>query len=238
MKPDEQVEPNVLLDHLRTSHANAQDVIKFIDTKTGVVTGLVSLALAFPFLLGQYFVGESFDSSRWQLLYESHPTLSISVFTAFSWSLTCGVVSIYCSLVSLMARPPSLWDKPIEIEKARFCILFPFHAAAHANHARAYYSKITGGLTNKELLGEYEYQLEQLGSIVERKIYWHRRAATLFVLQLILPATFMIPIWLTKKLLCVLTVLWLGACAVVKMVVVKLHRLSSSFRAWLRRGPK
>ena len=42
------------LAHARAGYANAQDIIKFIDTKIAVVTSLITVSLGLPFLFIQW----------------------------------------------------------------------------------------------------------------------------------------------------------------------------------------
>lgn len=193
MNLDQPVPPEVLMEHLRASHTNVQDVIKFVDTKTGALTGLVTLSLTFPFLLFRYFTGDNFDPAKCTNPFPAYPDLPPLVLGLFCLSLLGGIGSIYCSLKSLVARPPSRWIKPKNSQKDQFCLLFPFYTPKQANAAHQYFSKITTGLSQKELLVEYQHQVEQLGSIVERKIRWHRRAALMFQVQLIFPLFVTIP---------------------------------------------
>jgi hypothetical protein len=212
MNTDQPVSPETLMEHLRASHANVQDVIKFVDTKTGALTGLVTLILTFPFLLARYFTGDNFDLAKWKNPFPAHPDFPTVALIVLSVSLLGGIASICCSLTSLVARPPSRWIKPKNSQKDQFCILFPFYTPKQAPAAHEYFSKIVSGLTQKELLIEYQHQAEQLGSIVERKIRWHRRAALLLRVQLVLPLIVMIPFGVARGS-------WL---------------LLSTFGAWLR----
>lgn len=193
MKSEEHVPPEKLMEHLRASHANVQDVIKFVDTKTGALTGLVTLISTFPFLIVRYFTGEDFDITKWKNPFPDYPNFPLVGLFLLALSFAGGLVSICCSLMSLTARPPSRWIKPKTSHKDQFCILFPFYTPKQANHAHAYFSKILSGFTQKELLAEYVHQMEQLGSIVERKVRWHRRAAIWFCVQLVLPLIVIIP---------------------------------------------
>lgn len=193
MKSEEHVPPEKLMEHLRASHANVQDVIKFVDTKTGALTGLVTLISTFPFLIFRYFTGEDFDIAKWNNPFPDHPNFPLIGLSLLALSLAGGVASIYCSLMSLTARPPSRWIKPKTSHKDQFCILFPFYTPKQAGHAHEYFSKIITGITQKELLTEYVHQMEQLGSIIERKVRWHRYAAAGFCVQLVLPLLVIIP---------------------------------------------
>lgn len=198
MKSDEFVSPEKLMEHLRASHANVQDVIKFVDTKTGALTGLATLVSTFPFLIFRYFTGEDFDITKWKNPFPDHPSFPLVGLSLLGLSLAGGLVSIYCSLMSLTARPPARWIKPKNSQKDQFCILFPFYTPKQANHAHEYFSKIVSGVTQKELLTEYVHQMEQLGKIVERKVWWHRGAAIGFCVQLVLPLVIIIPLHIVR----------------------------------------
>ncbi|MCB1225715.1 MAG: hypothetical protein KDK99_07905 [Verrucomicrobiales bacterium] len=193
MKESEYVSPDKLMEHLRASHTNVQDVIKFVDTKTGALTGLVTLLSTLPFFIIRYFTGEEFDITKWENPFPNYPYFPMAGLSLLTLSFTGGLVSICCSLMSLTARPPSRWIKPKTSHSDQFCILFPFYTPKQAEHAHEYFSKIVTGFTQNELLAEYVYQVEQLGSIVERKVRWHRRAAIGFYVQLVLPLVVVFP---------------------------------------------
>lgn len=208
MKSDEHVSPEKLMEHLRASHSNVQDVIKFVDTKTGALTGLVTLLSTFPFLILRYFTGDSFDVTKWKNPFPDHSDFPLIGLSLLALSLAGGIASIYCSLMSLTARPPSRWIKPTTKHKDQFCILFPFYTPKQAEHAHEYFSKIVSGITEQELLTEYVHQMEQLGSIIERKVRWHRLAAAGFCVQLVLPLAVIIPYQTVRLTWINLTSLW------------------------------
>lgn len=208
MKSEEHVPPEKLMEHLRASHANVQDVIKFIDTKTGALTGLVTLISTFPFLIFRYFTGEDFDITKWKNPFPDHPNFPLIGLSLLALSFVGGLSSICCSLMSLTARPPSRWTKSKTRHKDQFCILFPFYTPKQAVHAQEYFSKIISGFTQKELLAEYVHQMEQLGRIVELKVRWHRRAAMCFYIQLVLPLIVIIPCQILRQIWLRLTSFW------------------------------
>lgn len=231
MKNDELVSPEVLMEHLRTSHANVQDVIKFVDTKTGALTGLVTLVLAFPFFLVQYITGDSFDANKWNNPFPSVPNLPAVSLTFLGMSLLGGISSIYCSMNSLIARPPASWLKPKATPMNNFCILFPFYTPNQTNEAHEYFSKIVSGITQKELLTEYQHQAVQLGRIVERKIRWHRWAARMFTVQLVLPLFFLIPYHALRSAWLLLLVFKDWAISRLQACRKAVRRLSASIQA-------
>lgn len=189
------VDPETLLSHLRSSHANVQDVIKFIDTKTGALTGLTTITLTVPYLVIKFFVGEEYKAELWCNPFPSIANFPLYGLILLGFSFLCGLLSICCSIESLVARPPSRWraDTGKGASPSRFCILFPFYSPNQTEEAKQYFSKIVSGLSRGELLSEYQHQTEQLGSIVQRKILWHRRAVGFFWGQLIFPIILMLP---------------------------------------------
>src|SRR5205823_494545 len=95
----------------RTAYANAQDVIKFVDTKTGVMTGVLTLTTGIPLAVFHFVVSNNSNEAaaifRW--LHESGVIAKILVYisaVAMCAGFIFGVVSLLAATSGLMARRP------------------------------------------------------------------------------------------------------------------------------------
>ena len=163
-------------EHLKAGYANAQEIIKFIDTKTSFLTGASALVIGFVMeALKQYIVQVPPNIKH---DFDSHPYLVCVLMVLGELSLLAGGICIWCSVLSLIARPPT---KKL---KRNCTILFPFYSGKPSE--RDYCAKVSQGLTDKEILKEYEAQIWNVGLILQKKLFRHRWAGKMFLIQLII----------------------------------------------------
>jgi hypothetical protein len=167
------------LEHVRNGYQNAQDTIRFVDTKTGAVIGLSTLALGGFFGILTWFFGLEMECRQY-VLATIRPSTASLVLMGFSSG--AGSLALFFSLRSLVARPPL----------AICCsVLFPFlkkQPKTWNYTIDILKQKILGGMTGEEIRTEYCDQMLNVGVIVERKICWHRRAVWALTAQLVLLA--------------------------------------------------
>jgi hypothetical protein len=189
------------LEHAGRGYANAQDVIKFVDTKTGVITGLATLTTAAPIALFRWSAGLEgslpANLTNFQL---HHPICFIFICYGFLGGMALGALSIVMAMHGLMARNPRrpyqglleliqkawLWlrRKPRSRPSSAIAVIFPIYRRHDTENARRYFKKVTVGMTMEEILHEHEFQLFEVGRILNQKITWNRRAVSALQLQI------------------------------------------------------
>jgi hypothetical protein len=167
--------------HAEAGYRNAQDIIKFLDTKSGVIAGFAFVGIGLILQVLKEFI-EARDSVKTStmIFFENlpHSTLLIIVFIT-TFSLLCGIASIYYVVRCITARPPS------DISELKHTFLFPFFdEKCDLESAMEHYKKINDGFTLVEVAQEYEAQLLQVGSIICKKVKYNRLAANCFLGQL------------------------------------------------------
>lgn len=165
----------VALDHAREGYRNAQDIIKFIDTKSGVLTGLSGVTAGGVIESLKWFFALT-QQSRFEILHSDHAHLVV-VALLMEVSLTCCAGCFFCVVTSVVARPPRQFQ--------RYTILFPFLPLKNRRGAALYYRRIAKGMSREEIAREYQCQITAVGEILARKVLWHRRAVKCFVAQVL-----------------------------------------------------
>jgi hypothetical protein len=183
--------------HAETGYKNAQDIIKFMDTKSGVIAGFAFVGIGFVLQVTKEFLSSPTDlRSAVVDQFKSAWAWEYTIFALTVLSLIMGISCVYCVVQCITARPPHI---PSNLKHT---ILFPHCGTSDANYAREYYAKLKSGLTAAEVAAEYEHQLLNVGSILCQKITWHRRAANAFLLQLasltLAGALFLMCVWFVK----------------------------------------
>jgi hypothetical protein len=167
------------IEQAKIGYKNAQELIRFIDTKSSFLTGGSVVCLGFAFQLLKYF-RELPTQQQVQLTKFFHdcPVCSVCMQTLGVLSLLCGVLCVWSCVFSLVGR------NPIHI---RHSLLFPFFTGTAADHA--YCQKVAVGMTEAEVAEEYKNQIFNIGIILQRKIKHHRWAAWMFLVQIAVLAT-------------------------------------------------
>ena len=136
------------IEHAARGYANVQETIRFVDTKTQVVIGLVTVTfggLAAAAL--EVFSGDA-PGIRAALL---SPCICARLLMCLPWVvwLASGTLSLIYSALSLIARPPG---------SVTPTALFPFiQAGSHANpDLDAAISQLAAGLSDAQIVAEYQ----------------------------------------------------------------------------------
>lgn len=195
------IDLRLTLEHAGKGYANAQAVIKFVDTKTGVITGLATLTTAAPFALLQWSAGLERSLPASLTNFQSHHPICLTfICYGLLGGMALGVLSIVMAMHGLMARNPRrpyqglleliqkawLWlrRKPRSRPSSAITVVFPIYRRRDTENARRYFKKITAGMTAEEILHEHELQLFEVGRILNQKITWNRRAVSALELQI------------------------------------------------------
>jgi len=157
------------VEHAKAGYHNAQDIIKFIDAKTGAVTGIGTLAIGGVWgIIGFYF---DLNAEVRNIVTNYAPLYIPGIFIGVS--LLAGVIALAFSMLSLIARGPT----------SESTVLFPFVPPDNELNFE-YYDQLSHGMTQNQILTEYRIQIHTVGTILRKKMKWHRRAVLLLLIQL------------------------------------------------------
>ena len=201
------------IEHAKAAYDNAQDVIKFVDTKTGVMTGVLTITTGIPLAVFHFVVSHKSDEAatifRW--LYESgriSAILTCVSAAAMCFGFVFGVASLLAATSGLMARRPrrashkeeSLWRevgsalvRTFDRKRRRsgeeplppVTCLFPLYPPHRKKEALENFNKLArGGYREADVLQEYAAQLESVGNLLETKISRNRQAVHFFECQI------------------------------------------------------
>jgi hypothetical protein len=165
--------------HAKDGYKNAQEIIRFIDTKASFFAGSAIVLLGFTMqLLKQYFELPASLKAQLEAVADVHPICFCCLTWIIASSMLSGVLSVWSSLFCLVGRPPkrNLAYVPT--------ILFPFFKG-NQNEREVCKNRCTG-MTEEELSKEYECQIWNVGVILFQKIRRNRWAAWMLLAQIFL----------------------------------------------------
>ncbi len=168
------------VEHARAGYANAQDVIKFIDTKSGVVTGLITVMLGLPFVVIQWLAEQGDDAMlSLRRISEQSPVWSCASLVVLVLGLFSGLIALWSALHGLLPRSPA--------GRAAVTVLFPmFDPQKGKARARRSLARLPRGLSHKQILREYQHQLFRVGQILHEKTALLHKTGNFFKLQIAL----------------------------------------------------
>ncbi|OGV70665.1 MAG: hypothetical protein A2283_11620 [Lentisphaerae bacterium RIFOXYA12_FULL_48_11] len=158
------------IEHAQRGYQNAQETIRFVDTKTGVLTGLCCLLLG----AGLELIKTCLAIGVYKAPFNGHAIDSWCIVAGIALLIFAisGIGCIIASIHSLTARPP--------LASTGFTVLFPFFTPPARSTAEEYARKIVVGMKESEIAEEYQNQIISVGAILEEKCKWHRRAVLYF----------------------------------------------------------
>lgn len=163
------------LEHAKAAYANAQETIRFIDTKAGALTGLLTLAVGLPIWVVQWLSEQKPDESALYIgLAKSQPYILLAAFLAWSCGIMAGVISLWLVLDCIAARLPSRKRKPT--------VLFPMVSGRHSAYVIA--RRLTFGISALDTINEYRTQCLRVGAILAKKVIKFNRAMRWFKAQI------------------------------------------------------
>jgi len=168
--------------HAESGYKNAQDVIRFIDSKAGVIAGFTSVGLGVMMQGIKEFLclNKDIQDSIVAIL-KLHPVCAVVLFTFCVLSIGLGIVCLICVVQCVTARAARMNSK------LKHTMLFPFYdATKDLDSARLHFEKLERGLTHKEIADEYGVQLLNVGAILHQKMKFQRWATNAFLAQLVL----------------------------------------------------
>jgi hypothetical protein len=169
------------LAHAKEGYKNAQDVIRFVDTKTAVITGLSTL-----------IAGSLIGILKWSIESDndSHATLADIAVIHPCWIVCFYVLVALCFSATFVCITAAIWSvlarsRPRHLEN-KFTILFPCYKKRHETDACRVFERKLKGMTINEVLLEYEDQLRVVGLILSKKLKHIRVASFALLAELFL----------------------------------------------------
>jgi hypothetical protein len=166
------------LEHAKRGYATAQETIKFLDTKTNIVTGLSSLFSAFLLAWGKWSI-ESQTLSPINLIQVAKSSKAHAWFLGalFLINLSATFLCMLCAIWTVIAR-----SRPHNLNE-KFLVLFPQYTSSQEVEACREFERKLKGMSTRECLREYEDQLRIVGMILGKKLSAHRRASIALIVQ-------------------------------------------------------
>src|SRR5208282_5037095 len=98
--------------HADSGYKNAQDIIKFIDTKAGVIAGFAFVCIGVVLQGIKEFLGFSKDiqNSIIEAL-KPHPAHAWMIYASLTFSMAIGIFTVLCVVRCVTARPPRIASK-------------------------------------------------------------------------------------------------------------------------------
>ena len=165
------------LEHAKLAFSHTQDVIKFVDSKCNVLTVLTTAISGFALTLAKWnFELPKTSAASYSLIFQNFPWAKWVMLPLFLVSLIASVVCITACLWSLIARSAA---------KSTFSVLFPHPRNLSPNEHANLVAERMGGISEGQILHEFNEQLRTLGIIVKEKINQSRMAGKAATVQII-----------------------------------------------------
>ncbi len=168
--------------HAKSGYENAQNVIKLIDAKAGILIGLSTLAAGFLVSVFKWYVeiDPSKGGANFLAAVAKHPAF-------IHWAAFLGVLSLIAALGCIGA---CVWSvvarsRPDNLQMP-FSVLFPAYPQDKEREAAEFFRWKLRGMSQTEMLIEYEDQIRVLGLILSKKLKHNRIASIAFLVQLCL----------------------------------------------------
>lgn len=169
------------LAHAKEGYKNSQDVIKFVDTKTAVITGLNTLIGGSLVALLKWSMESEKDShATLPELASVHPCMVVWFYLLVIGCFIAALVCITAAIWSVIARP-----RPRHLEN-KFTVLFPLYRQRDEAAACRTFEEKLKGMTKEQVLLEYEDQIKVVGMILGKKLKHIRIACFALLVELLL----------------------------------------------------
>lgn len=165
-------------EHFKDGYKNAQETIRFLDTKTSILTGLLTLTVALPVYVFKWMA--EMDTARVLSLHQLkvwHPILLAIGALGLIVGMIVGLWGVRHGIKSIRPRGPKSVSKDTTV-------LFPHYAEAEGALVEKYFDKCAKGMQWSEIIEEYRDQQLEVGRILNRKIFHNERSAHWFWRQI------------------------------------------------------
>ncbi len=162
--PPEEPAESPALEITKAGYANAQDVIKFIDTKASIATGLITLAIGASLLVTQWLAEREATSHFCpNVVATRSPTLWLLAQMFLVVGTGAGALALHWAIATIRPR--------MRTGRSRFAILFPqYDPSQHRAAAVRTLAKLNPNFTREGELREYKSQLLNVGAALFAKM--------------------------------------------------------------------
>lgn len=160
------------LELARAGLQHAQSCITHVDTKVGVAVGLLVFLIPAPLVVINWLSGLGSDTSKpvFQAMANAPCPTAFTVL-ALLIGMALATVALFNGLESLSPRVSKGYDKEGDFHNEwKPNTLFPMYKPEKEQMAHQHFRKLHDGVDYAFLIGEYEHQLQQLGSILHGKV--------------------------------------------------------------------
>lgn len=173
-------------EHAVASYSNAQELVRFLDTKAAAIIGYSTLLAAIPFGLFHWAFsgadsGPREEITRWMLTMPIGQSVLGSLLVC---SLLCAAPVILHALAASSARAQTHYTNQT--------VLFPAHDDNDKVNFEAAIKKLTAGLSKSVRLSEYAAQITEVGRILRQKMLCIGKALFWLKLQLSMLVVFVV----------------------------------------------
>ena len=156
------------LEHAKAAYANAQEIIRFVDNKTSILTGLIVVTTAFPISVLHWCLQN--DNGVIKKVLALHPCLIWWAWGGLALAIAAGGVALLFTMASLVPRNPA----------NGFTVLFPLHKDSQKVEFENLLLTLKGGYSQDDRIAEYAKQIQDVGLILYRKTHRQRCAVRAF----------------------------------------------------------
>ena len=162
--------------HLSESYKSAQEVIRFMDTKTELTAGFaVALLGSVLVIFREVWVAGPYKQKQIVEIINNLVCLKFVFGLLILGTLAAGLASLASAIMAIVARPPK--------DGLPCTILFPYHDGSEK--ARRYFKEVISTLATDQIKAEYEDQLWKVGEILRKKTVWHRQSVYCLLAQIV-----------------------------------------------------
>jgi hypothetical protein len=156
---------------MKAGFDNAQSRISFIDTKVGIAVGLLLILLPVPLAIVAWLTGLQGETAT-HIYHACRECwfMSTVVGACLLGGMVADFAAILCGVFCLTPRGPKGYGKsgPFQNEWQP-AVLFPLHKPEKAGQFLDHLKILQPGIELPFVIEQYDYQLRQLGGILEAK---------------------------------------------------------------------
>lgn len=179
------------LEAAKSGYQNAQEVVRFIDTKVGVALALLVFLIPAPlaFVGWQFGLEKSTSGMIWSGFDQSTVRLflvSVGFLSLFGGGITSIISLIYGLNCVSPRRPKSHGKNGLFHNEWKPNVIFPMYAVKDFEAARKHFSSLLNGWDEAKILADYSDQLLEIGRILDEKLMCMRNCLSWLTRTLIL----------------------------------------------------
>jgi hypothetical protein len=192
------------LEAAKTGYGNAQEVIRFVDTKVGAALALLVLLIPAPLVFVGWQLG--LEKSNSQLIWSGFDRSFLQL-----WFLASGFISLFsggfASVVSVIhgincvspRAPRKHGENRLFHNEWKPNVIFPIFAPKDTEAAKKHFSSLAEGWDRRKMVADYSDQLLEVGRILDEKLAcmkqcfnWLKRTLFLYALSAFMALNFVV----------------------------------------------